>query len=95
VSPTGPLESQVDLLEIYSAGARVTKEGSNARPQREYGDPAKHVKFAREQCGGCKYERIVVAGKDIGIGICQKKNKDGSKRHYGARCEDFREKGSK
>jgi hypothetical protein len=70
-------------------------EISHARPQREYGDPAKHVKFAREKCDGCKYERIIVAGKDIGVGVCQKKNKNGSKRLYGSRCDDFRGKGSK
>jgi hypothetical protein len=87
--------SDVDLLAIYAAGARVEPEKSRALPRHCYGDPAQTVRFVSEKCAGCKYERIIVAGENIGIGLCQKKNDDGSKRLYGVRCQHFREIGTK
>ncbi|PUA17284.1 hypothetical protein [Glaciimonas sp. PCH181] len=87
------MTEEINLLQLHLV--REDKDQSKALPDEFYRDPAQHVRFAKERCGGCKYERIIIAGKDIGIGVCMKKNKDGSKRLYGTRCSDFREVGTK
>lgn len=87
------MTSEIDLLQLHLA--RQDKEKSKALPGEFYGDPARHVRFAKERCDGCKYERIIMAGEQMGNGICMKKSADGSRRLYGARCGDFRAKGAK
>lgn len=89
------MTDEIDLLQLHVVGGRMADDKSYALPRHRYGDPAKHVKFQREKCDGCKYERIIIAGKDIGIGVYMKKNQDGSKRLYGTRCADFKAKGTK
>ena len=55
------MNKPVDLLEVYTAGARINPEPSAALPQAFYGDPAKVVLFAAERCAECVFERV---GKD-------------------------------
>lgn len=87
------MTNEIDLLRLHLA--RQGKEKSKALPGEFYSDPARHAQYTQERCTNCKYERIIIAGEDIGIGVCMKKNKDGSKRLYGTRCCDFREVGTK
>ena len=89
------MNAKIDLLAIHTVGARLNPEKSHALRSKQYGDPANSVRFERETCFGCKYERIFIAGNKVDIGICQKKNADGSRRLYGTRCTDYRVVGSK
>ena len=84
-----------DVAALHFVGARVSQQPSNALPSECYGDPARHIQFQSEKCAQCKYERIIRAGPNVGIGVCQKKNQDGSKRLYGKRCDDYRKVGTK
>ena len=85
--------SEVDLLQLHMA--RHGKEKSSALPREFYSDPAQHVKFSKEGCDDCKYERIIAAGAQIGVGVCMKKRTEESKHQYGTRCANYRKKGCK
>lgn len=74
------MSSDVDLLVIHAAGARVDPEPSNALPEEFYGDPAKVVKLQSEmKCSECLYSRPGKRGLFCGRG-----------QEYGKRCEFFR-----
>jgi hypothetical protein len=75
------MSSDIDLLALHFVGGRIAPEESRARPMREYGDPARYVKFEGEKCGSCVYSRPGKAGQ-----FCSKGKKHGTK------CREYKGK---
>lgn len=88
-------DDKIDLLALRLVGGRMNPVPSNAHPAEFYDDPLKSAKLAFDRCGGCKYERQIMAGPAVGEWLCQRKDQDGEERKHGARCGDFRQKGTK
>ncbi len=89
------MTSDVNVLALHLVGGRLNPERTHAAPAEFYDDPAKVVRMTAEKCAGCKYERQIMAGPAAGAMLCQKKEKNNEERKHGARCMDFRQKGTK
>lgn len=89
------MTGEVDARALRFVGGRVSAEPSRAAPAEFYGDPAKVVRMTAEKCTGCKYERQIMAGEFKGVMLCQRKDKNNEERKHGARCADFRQRGTK